>query len=63
MNEESFRCHFCSDRVDPADKTVVYAAKRGENTIVRGTGEIESEGRYFHRTCLPPATGYRERKA
>jgi hypothetical protein len=63
MNEESFRCHFCGDRVDPADKTTVYAAKREENTIVRGTGEVGGEGRYFHRTCLPFATDYRERKA
>ena len=61
MNEQEIHCGYCGDRVDPADRNIVYAVHQGEATIIQATG-LNGRGRFFHRTCLPFAREYSERE-
>ncbi len=61
--EPETRCGYCGDRVDPADRNVVYAVQRGDVTIIKASGLNSGRGGYFHRTCLPFARDFNEREA
>ena len=59
MNESETRCRYCGDRVDPADRNIVFAVQRGDVTIIQAPG-ANGQGRFFHRTCLPFEREYNE---
>jgi hypothetical protein len=62
MTAKINRCAYCGDRVDPADKGIVYAIKREQITIMGGTEwvNVGGSGAWFHRKCLAMAADYRE---